>query len=178
LATAPNLAYAHHELGATLIFSGRPKEGLAALGRSIRLDPRAPESANRLNQLALGFYFCREYAAAVEAAKRAIRAYPDYPNYYRWLAAALRQLGRIEEAKEALKMAIAIAPASFDMYVRGRAPWMRPEDVAHMLEGVMEASPRANAAPNCAAAPGRWVDRARDARESPAADPPRRGIRR
>jgi adenylate cyclase len=70
LATAPNLAYAHHELGATLIFSGRPKEGLAALERSIRLDPRPPESANRLNQLALGLYFCREY----EAAKRAIRA--------------------------------------------------------------------------------------------------------
>ena len=31
LAAAPNMAFAHHMLGATLIFSGRPKEGVAAL---------------------------------------------------------------------------------------------------------------------------------------------------
>jgi adenylate cyclase len=86
-------------LGATLIFSGRLKEGLAALERSIRLDPRGPRSAARLNQLALGLYFCREYADAVEMAKRAIRSYPAYPLPYRWLAAALGQLGQFEEAK-------------------------------------------------------------------------------
>jgi adenylate cyclase len=80
LATTPNLAGAHQALGATLIFSGHPKEGVAALERSIRLDPRDPRSANGLNHMALGFYFCREYAAAVEAAKRAIRTYPDFPN--------------------------------------------------------------------------------------------------
>src|SRR5439155_22121139 len=38
LATSPNLAFAHHMLPATLIFSGLPKEGLAAFERSIRLD--------------------------------------------------------------------------------------------------------------------------------------------
>ena len=131
LATTPNLASAHHVLGAALIFSGRPKEGLASLERSIRLDPRHPRSANPLMLIALGLYFAREYEAAVQAAKRGIRSYPDFPNTYRWLAAALGQLGRIEEAKEAkeaLEKAIAIAPASFDMYVRGRVPWMRVED--------------------------------------------------
>ena len=49
------------------------------------------------------------------------------------------QLGQIKEAKEALQKAIAIAPAAFDMYVRGRVPWMRPEDHAHMLEGLRKA---------------------------------------
>ena len=140
LATTPNLAFAHHMRGATLIFSGHPKEGIAALERSIRLDPREPRSAGpRLNQIALGFYFSRDYAAAVEVAKRAIRSYPEYPLPYRWLAAALGQLGRIEEAKEALEKAIGVAPGSFDMYVRGRVPWMRPEDHAHMLEGLRKA---------------------------------------
>jgi adenylate cyclase len=89
--------------------------------------------------MALGFYFSREYAAAVDAAKQAIRSYPDFPLPYRWLAAALGQLGRIEEAKEALGKAIAIAPASIEMYVRQRVPWMRPEDYAHMLEGLRKA---------------------------------------
>jgi adenylate cyclase len=84
-------------------------------------------------------YFSREYGAAVEAAKGAIRSYPDYPNTYCWLAAALAQLDRFEEAKEAVEKAVAIAPAAFDMYIRTRPPWMRPEDHAHMLEGLRKA---------------------------------------
>ena len=134
LAISPNLADAHGEKGAILIFSGRPKEGVTVLERCIRLDPG--RSALRLNQIALGLYFSRNYGAAVEAAKDAIRSYPDYPNTYRWLAAALGQLDRIEEAREALKKAIAIAPVAFDMYIRTRPPWMRPADHAHMLEGL------------------------------------------
>ena len=131
LTISPNLAGAHGVRGAILIFSGRPKDGLAALERSIRLDPR--QSAVRLNQIAL------EYEAAIEAATRAIRSYPDRPHSYRCLAAALGQLGRTEEAKEALEKAIAIAPAFFEMYVRERVPWVRPEDQAHMLEGLRKA---------------------------------------
>ena len=52
---------------------------------------------------------------------------------------ALGQLGRTAEAKEALEKAITIAPASFDMFVRQRVPWHRPEDYAHMLEGLRKA---------------------------------------
>jgi adenylate cyclase len=84
-----------------------------------------------LNQITLGLYFLGEYEAAIEATNRAIRSYPDFPNTYRWLAAALGQVGRTEAGKEALKKAIAIAPTSFDMYVRQRVPWVRPEDHAH-----------------------------------------------
>jgi adenylate cyclase len=135
----PNLTSAHHMLGATLIFSGRPKEGLAALERSIRLDPRGPQSAVRLHHVAIGLYFCCDYEAAIEAAKLTIRAYPEFPNTYRWLAAALGQTGRIEEAKEALEKAMSLAPALFDMYVRQPAPHHRPQDHAHMLEGLRKA---------------------------------------
>jgi adenylate cyclase len=139
LSMSPNLALAHAVLGQTLVFSGRPDEGVAALRTSIRLDPRAPELRFRLNQVALGLYFSGKYEAAVEAAKRAIRSYPDFPNAYRWLAAAMGEMGRTAEAKEALEQAIAIAPGSFDMYVRGRVPWMRPEDHAHMLDVLRKA---------------------------------------
>jgi adenylate cyclase len=118
----PNLPLAYSALGAALIFSGRPKEGLAALQTSIRLDPHDPALPSRLSFLALGVYFSREYEAAVEAAKRAVRSNPEFPNSYRWPAAALGQLGRTAEAKEALGKAIAIAPASFEMYVRQRVP--------------------------------------------------------
>src|SRR5262249_47990337 len=72
-------------------------------------------------------------------AKRAIRSYPDFPPPYRWLAAALGQLGRREEAKEALQQALAVFPDAFETNVRNRVPWMRSEDHAHMLEGLRKA---------------------------------------
>jgi adenylate cyclase len=139
LAISPNLTVAHESLGIALIYSGRAEEGLAALQRYLRLDPRDPTLALGLLQIAIGHYFCREYEIAFEAAERAIRSYPDFPLSYRWLAAALGQLGRTDEARSALEKAIAVAPKSFDFYVRGRAPWFRPEDHAHMLEGLRKA---------------------------------------
>jgi adenylate cyclase len=92
-----------------------------------------------LHQVATGLYFARDYETSVRAARRGIRSFPDFPLTYRWLAAALGQLGRIEEAKEALAKAIAAAPASFDMHVRGRTPRTPPEYHAHMLEGLRKA---------------------------------------
>jgi len=56
LSLAPNLPAAGGTLGAALMFSGRPKEGLAALERSIRLDPRDPGQPLRLMRMAVGFY--------------------------------------------------------------------------------------------------------------------------
>jgi adenylate cyclase len=59
---------------------------------------------------------------------------PGFAN--RWLAAALGQLGRTTEAKEALVKSIAVSPAAFEMIVHKRPPWMRPQDHAHMVEGL------------------------------------------
>jgi len=148
LAISPNLAQAHGVFGAILVFSGRPKEGLAALGRYNELDPRGPRRVIRLNQIALGLYFCREYEAAAEMARDIIRENPDYPHSYRWLAAALGQLGRLDEAKQVLDKAIAVAPAAFDMFVRKGVPWIRPEDHAHMVEGLQKAGWQRLAATN------------------------------
>jgi adenylate cyclase len=138
LTISPNLGSALGMLGSTLIFSGWPTEGLAAVRTSMRLDPRHSTLAFLLNQMALGLYFSREYEASIEAAKRAIRSYPDFPVPYRWLAAALGQLGRTDEARAALEKAMALGPASFDIFVRRRAAWHRPEDT-HMLDGLRKA---------------------------------------
>jgi Flp pilus assembly protein TadD len=43
LAISPNLASAHAELDAALVFSGHRADGIAALEKSIRLDPRDPD---------------------------------------------------------------------------------------------------------------------------------------
>ena len=110
-----------------------------ALETCIRLDPCGPWVAVRLLHVAVGFYFLREYESSLETLKRVIRSYPDYPSSHRWLVAGLGQAGHVEEAKEALGKAIAITPGSFEMYVRKRVPWHRPEDHAHFLEGLRKA---------------------------------------
>jgi adenylate cyclase len=139
LAMNPNLARGHSVRGNALIYSGRPREGLAALEKLIRLDPRDPGLVARLNQMAVAQYFLHEYETVIETAERAIRSYPTFPPLYRWLAAALGQLGRTEEAKEALAKHMVLAPGSLDSYIRQRVPWMRQEDHAHMLEGLRKA---------------------------------------
>jgi len=137
VALSPNLAFGYFRRGAALIFSGRPQEGLRDLQTSLRLEPSGSYLAHRLTQVAVGCYYSRSYEDAVEAAKQAIRSFPEFPQPYRWLTAALGQLGRIEEAKEVLQQAIAVAPASFD--VRECPPRFRQEDHAHMLEGLRKA---------------------------------------
>ena len=139
LTISPNLADAHGALAVVLTFSGRPQEGLAALKTCIRLDPRAPSLVNRLVQIAVALYFSREYAAAVEAARQASRSFPDHSRPYSILAAALGQMGRTAEAKEALEKNIALAPGALDAFVRGGVLRLRPEDHAHMLEGLRKA---------------------------------------
>jgi adenylate cyclase len=136
LTLAPNLAEANEKLGSALTMSGRPGEGLAALRTSIELDPRGPRLRMRLHQLTVNRYISREYEAAVEAATHAIRFHPDYPHTYRWLVAALGQLGRTAEAKRAVMQATATAPTSFDI---PRAPWMPADYDAHMVEGLGKA---------------------------------------
>jgi adenylate cyclase len=139
LTLSPNLAVGYWQRGNTLIFAGQPEQGVTDLRTSIRLDPRGPNLALRLFHVAIGCYFSRAYEDAVAAANNAIRAFPEWPQSYRFRAAALGQLGRTEEAKVALEKSIAVAPAAFDLYVRGRPPWYRSEDHAHMLDGLRKA---------------------------------------
>jgi adenylate cyclase len=144
LALTPRLASAHGVLGSVLTYSGEPAKGLVSLEMSIRLDPTHPLMAVRLQQVAAAHYFCGDHVAAIEAAKHAIHSYPRNPQIYRWLAAALVRLGRISEAKQALANVVAAAPASFDMYVRRRVPWMRPRDQANLLNDLAKAGWRYN----------------------------------
>ena len=139
ISVAPNDAVAWLAKGRVLVFSGWPDEACAAIETAIRLSPRSPVGWIALLTLAIGHYFKRDYSAAAQVAQRAIRAHPDFPLPYRWLAAALGQLGRTDEARDALRKAIEVSPASFEFYARGRAPWFRPEDYEHVLNGLRKA---------------------------------------
>src|SRR5262249_59792153 len=115
---------AEYQLGSALVFAGRRAEGSAALEKCFRLDPRRPGLATTLLMMAVSAYLSRDYEAAVTITQSMIRTYPDFPPSYRWLAAALGQLGGNEEAKRALDKALAVSPASFNMFVGNRPPYI------------------------------------------------------
>jgi adenylate cyclase len=89
--------------------------------------------------VAVSHYFQRDYALAVEVAQRVAYAYPNLPNTYRWLAAALGQLGRVTEGGAALQQAIKVSTSSFNFFTQSRSPWFRVEDYEHLLDGLRKA---------------------------------------
>jgi adenylate cyclase len=139
LALNPNDPGAYLTKGRTLAFSGRPLEAQEPLATALRLSPRDPLTVWILATIALAQYFAGNYLESFNAADRATRDYPDYALAYRWLAASLGQLGRIDEARRALRQAQTPSQDSFDFFVRARPQWFRPQDHEHMLDGLRKA---------------------------------------
>jgi adenylate cyclase len=134
-----NSTWANGIQGLLLAWSGRGSEAREYLRTALRLNPRDPRNALFMHQIETSYYFEHDYENAVEASRRAIAAYPGYPQPYRWLAAALGQQGRTSEARGALHEAVSISPQGFDRYVRKRPPWFRPEEHEHLLDGLRKA---------------------------------------
>jgi adenylate cyclase len=139
LAGNPNSPWANLVNGFALASNGNLHEGRDALLTALRLNPRDQTNKITVRQIAPTYYFERNYLSAVDAARGAISLDPEFSSPYRWLAAALGQLGRIDEARCALNSAIGTSHQSFALYVRSRPPWFSPEYHEHMLDGLRKA---------------------------------------
>ena len=106
LAQNPNSAWAIGVNGVVLVMLGRRSEGRAALFAAMRLNPRDPSTGLFPGWITMSYYYEGDYARAVTMANTVIERYPNFTNIYRWLAAALGQLGRYDEARAALEHAI------------------------------------------------------------------------
>jgi adenylate cyclase len=138
LAISPSCAVAYQVKGLLLVHSGHPAKGRENFLLALQHDPRTMDV--RVSALlGMSYYFEYDYENAVEILRRKLAENPTHSPAYRWLAAALGQLGRIDEAREAITAAIATGPESFARYTRKRAPWFRPEDFEHMLDGLRKA---------------------------------------
>ncbi len=139
LSINPNCVRAYRVKGWLLLNSGNPKEGREAFLFAIRIDPRSALDVTVRSHIADWYYKERDYENAVAAARRLVGDRPDHPWAYRWLAAALGQLGRSDEARVALDKAVAIAPDVFRLFVAQRLPWTRQVDYDDMLDGLRKA---------------------------------------
>jgi adenylate cyclase len=140
LLTDPNCAEGHGIRGIVLVNNGQDNEGQEALRTAIRLDPLHPRSAARRSFIAYSQYQQNDYEGAIETARHVVREFPTFPPAYRWLAAALGQLGKTDEAAEALKTLIELAPSNIEVFLKGKPAWMLADRHAHMLDGLRKAA--------------------------------------
>ena len=105
-----NLAEAHAFIGFGKIFVGRAEETEAHVGEALRLSPRDTLAHIWMNIAGLAKLHLGSYEQAVGWFRRAIEANRNFPLAYFRLAAALAQLGRLDEAHSALKDGLALNP--------------------------------------------------------------------
>jgi len=104
----PNYADAYALLAWILHYAGRPDQAERALAEALRRNPKASAS---YDQVAGEIHFTTgHYEEAVEAFEAALRRNPAHTRARLWLAAALAQLGRTEDAAWEVQELLAINP--------------------------------------------------------------------
>ena len=130
-----DLGGARHELVEARL--GEPEAAIKAIETAIRISPNDVVLPVWLSILSTGHYLARNYEKAAEVASLAVQRGPSYSLGWRSLASALGQLGRLDEAREALDQFLAMMPG-FTSEQAARS--FRDEAVfQHWLEGLRKA---------------------------------------
>ena len=116
-----NLAHAHHAIGVGKVLIGRAEETEAHIAEALRLSPRDTAAYIWMTTAGNAKLHLGSYEQAVELYRRAIEANRNNPPAHLNLAAALAQLGRLDEARSAVKAGLALNPAY--TVSRRRASW-------------------------------------------------------
>jgi TolB-like protein len=121
-----NLASAHAMIGFGKIFIGRAEETEAHISEALRLCPRDTLAYQWMTNAGLAKLYLGSYEQAVAWFRRALEANRNVPQAYFRLAAALARLGRLYEARSAVKAGLALNP-TFSVS-RARAGWTAMSD--------------------------------------------------
>ena len=144
LALDRNLATAHATIGLGKIYIGRAEETEAHVGEALRLSPRDTLAYSWMGIAGIAKNYLGSYEQAIAWLRRAIEANRNFPDGHFHLAAALAQLGRLDEARSAVKAGLALNP-SFSISRARTARIARSDDptflasVEPVLEGMRKA---------------------------------------
>jgi adenylate cyclase len=107
VALNPNLSQAYHGLGWALVLAGELDRAIDMLTMAIRLSPRDTRVWASMVFMALAYILKQDYPAAADWSDKA-RHVPNNTGYWSaaTLAAAQAQMGRIDEAKETIRLAL------------------------------------------------------------------------
>lgn len=135
----PNLSSAYGMLCNSLGFLGRVDEALEAFAEANRGSPRDPERYFWHVGVMISQFANSEYEACVEAGAKAILLKPNFYGAYFITTAALALLGRLDEARRHLSMALTYNPR-LNLDNTARNPmFARDSDVKRLLDGLQQA---------------------------------------
>ena len=129
-----NLAAAHSIIGRGKTYIGRAEETEAHVGEALRLSPRDTLAYIWMTNAGLAKLHLGTWDQAAAWFRRAIEANRNFPQAYFSLAAALAQLGRLDEARSAAKAGLALDPAF--AVSRVHAAWRAMSDDPTYLAGL------------------------------------------
>jgi TolB-like protein len=121
-----NLADAHANIGFGKIFIGRAEETEAHIAEGLRLSPRDTYAYIWMGRAGLAKLYLGRWEQAIAWYRRSIEANRNFPYIYFVLGAALAQLGRLDEARSAIKAGLALIPTF--AVTRFRATWTAMSD--------------------------------------------------
>jgi len=118
----PNNAMACAMFGHAQAILGRPDDGIELIESAMRLSPRDPQTYLFHSMLGFCHFLGDRFDDAIRWCERSSQAKPRYPNSWVYMAAALAEGGRTEEAARALWKARELVPRlSLAIYRRPRA---------------------------------------------------------
>ncbi len=126
LALNRNLASAHSLIGYGKLFVGRAEETEASIAEALRFSPRDTQAYTWMAFAGMAKFELGSCQQAAAWHRRSIEANRNFPHTHFHLAAALAQLGRLEEARSAVKAGLALNPAY--AISRDRAVWTAVSD--------------------------------------------------
>jgi adenylate cyclase len=132
-----NDADSYVSLGNTLVFAGRPEEGIELIQQAMRLNPRYPP--RYLNLLGLAYRMAGQNEEALTPLKRALSLEPNFLPARMNLAACYAELGRLEEARVEGVEVLRINPnTSLELY-RQNMPFKDPAMLERELAALRKA---------------------------------------
>jgi TolB-like protein/class 3 adenylate cyclase len=139
-----NLAFANSAIGFGKMLVGRAEETEAHIAEALRFSPRDTLAYVWMTFAGMARNHLGDYEQTVTWCRRAIEANRNYPSPHFQLAVALAHLGRLDEARSAVKAGLALNPAY--SISRAHAAWTAmsnsPTHLAQLeiiLEGMRKA---------------------------------------
>lgn len=133
----PNYASGHVLLATLYYFDGRAQQAVALLEKAIALNPHHP--FNYTFHLAQAYYILGRYDEAIVTLNRILESNPGAERVHVWLAAALAQAGRIDDAQWETEQVLTTNPDFTLKRAREVYPFRHATDMERLISGLRKA---------------------------------------
>jgi adenylate cyclase len=124
--------------GMSQVMAGDLQSGIEQIERAARISPQDGMMGFWLMPLFFGYFAQEKYTRALDVANHGLQLAPENPTFLRQRASALSWLDRTDDARQAVRDYLAVAPDHTTAHA-GRVPTPNTEAVGRFVEGLRRA---------------------------------------